>query len=94
MPTNLYGPGDNFHPTNSHVMPALIRRFVEAKEAGAKQVGAKTAKGGGEGVLLSHRRVVCAPCVAAGAGALNTPPPPVLHRSQPRFRRASPLAQP
>lgn len=38
MPTNLYGPGDNFHPTNSHVMPALIRRFVEAKTAGVKQV--------------------------------------------------------
>jgi len=32
MPTNLYGPGDNFHPENSHVMPALIRRFHEAKE--------------------------------------------------------------
>lgn len=31
MPTNLYGPGDNFHPENSHVMPALIRRFHEAK---------------------------------------------------------------
>ena len=30
MPTNLYGPGDNFHPDNSHVMPALIRRFPEA----------------------------------------------------------------
>jgi GDP-L-fucose synthase len=39
MPTNLYGPGDNFHPSNSHVMPALIRRFVEAKENGEKQVG-------------------------------------------------------
>ncbi|GBF92176.1 GDP-fucose synthetase [Raphidocelis subcapitata] len=38
MPTNLYGPGDNFHPTNSHVLPALIRRFVEAKESGAKEV--------------------------------------------------------
>ena len=38
MPTNLYGPGDNFHPTNSHVLPALIRRFVEARESGAKQV--------------------------------------------------------
>jgi GDP-L-fucose synthase len=34
MPTNLYGPGDNFHPTNSHVLPGLIRRFHEAKEAG------------------------------------------------------------
>ena len=32
MPTNLYGPGDNYHPTNSHVLPALIRRFYEATE--------------------------------------------------------------
>ena len=38
MPTNLYGPGDNFHPTNSHVMPALIRRFVEAKRDGVTEV--------------------------------------------------------
>lgn len=38
MPTNLYGPGDNFHPENSHVLPALIRRFHEAKEAGADTV--------------------------------------------------------
>ncbi len=38
MPTNLYGPGDNFHPENSHVLPALIRRFHEAKEAGADKV--------------------------------------------------------
>jgi len=34
MPTNLYGPGDNYHPDHSHVMPALIRRFHEAKQAG------------------------------------------------------------
>ena len=34
MPTNLYGPGDNYHPENSHVIPALIRRFHEAKERG------------------------------------------------------------
>ena len=34
MPTNLYGPGDNYHPENSHVIPALIRRFHEAKLAG------------------------------------------------------------
>lgn len=33
MPTNLYGPGDNFHPKDSHVLPALIRRFIEAKQA-------------------------------------------------------------
>ena len=38
MPTNLYGPGDNYHPTNSHVMAALIRRFHEAKESNAASV--------------------------------------------------------
>ena len=34
MPTNLYGPGDNYHPTNSHVIPALLRKFHEAKQRG------------------------------------------------------------
>lgn len=38
MPTNLYGPGDNFHPDNSHVLPALIRRFHEAAQAGTPTV--------------------------------------------------------
>lgn len=38
MPTNLYGPGDNYHPQNSHVLPALIRRFEEARESGASSV--------------------------------------------------------
>lgn len=38
MPTNLYGPGDNYHPENSHVLPALLRRFHEAKEAGLEEV--------------------------------------------------------
>lgn len=38
MPTNLYGPNDNFHPENSHVMPALIRRFHEAKISNAQEV--------------------------------------------------------
>jgi nucleoside-diphosphate-sugar epimerase len=38
MPTNLYGPGDNFHPENSHVLPALIRRFHEAVETGQDEV--------------------------------------------------------
>ena len=38
MPTNLYGPGDNYHSKNSHVLPALIRRFYEAKKSGAKEV--------------------------------------------------------
>lgn len=40
MPTNMYGPGDNYHPQNSHVMPALIRRFHEAKLAGLAEVSA------------------------------------------------------
>eukprot|EP01037_Dinobryon_pediforme_P010507 gene10507-10575_t len=38
MPTNLYGPGDNFHPENSHVLPALILRFHEAAASGANEV--------------------------------------------------------
>lgn len=38
MPTNLYGPNDNYHPTHSHVLPALIRRFHEAKEQGLPEV--------------------------------------------------------
>lgn len=38
MPTNLYGPGDNFHPENSHVLPALIRRFHKAVEDGGDEV--------------------------------------------------------
>ena len=38
MPTNLYGPGDNYHPENSHVLPALLRRFHEAKESNAPTV--------------------------------------------------------
>ncbi|MEC8557569.1 MAG: GDP-L-fucose synthase [Planctomycetota bacterium] len=38
MPTNLYGPGDNYHPDHSHVLPAMLRRFHEAKESGAPNV--------------------------------------------------------
>ena len=38
MPTNLYGPNDNYHPEHSHVLPALIRRFHEAKTAGVREV--------------------------------------------------------
>jgi len=38
MPTNLYGPGDNYHPENSHVIPAMIRRFHDAKLSGAPEV--------------------------------------------------------
>ncbi len=39
MPSNLYGPGDNFHPKNSHVLPALVRRFHDAVRSGADEVG-------------------------------------------------------
>lgn len=38
LPVNLYGPGDNFDPKSSHVIPALIRKFIEAEEAGSKEV--------------------------------------------------------
>ena len=38
MPTNLYGPGDNYHPSNSHVLPGLLRRFHEAAQAGLPEV--------------------------------------------------------
>ena len=38
MPTNLYGPGDNYDPMNAHVLPALLRRFHEAREQGAPQI--------------------------------------------------------
>jgi GDP-L-fucose synthase len=38
MPTNLYGPGDNYHPENSHVIPGLIHRIHEAKSSGSKEV--------------------------------------------------------
>ena len=38
MPTNLYGPGDNYHPTNSHVIPALLRKFHQAKQRGEPTV--------------------------------------------------------
>lgn len=38
MPTNLYGPGDNYHPSHSHVMAALLRRFYEAQQSGAPRV--------------------------------------------------------
>ena len=50
MPTNLYGPGDNFHPENSHVLPALIRRFHEAKTQGRGTGGA-----GREGQIQSSK---------------------------------------
>ena len=58
MPTNLYGPGDNFHPENSHVLPALIRRFHEAKmkqEAKRKELGVTAVRSEELGERLSDR---------------------------------------
>ncbi len=43
MPTNLYGPGDNYHSQNSHVIPALLRKFHEAKQRGDRAVTARRA---------------------------------------------------
>ena len=38
MPTNLYGPGDNYHPQNSHVLPAMLKRFYDAKTSGIDEI--------------------------------------------------------
>ena len=59
MPTNLYGPGDNYHPENSHVLPALIRRFHEAVEQGLPSVTL-----GGTGI--ARREFLHADDLAAG----------------------------
>jgi len=66
LPTNLYGPGDNFDPNSSHVIPALIRKFVEAKKANAEEVvvwgtGAPTreflyVEDAARGILLATKR--------------------------------------
>jgi GDP-L-fucose synthase len=70
MPTNLYGPGDNYHPENSHVLPALIRRFHEAHENGAAEV---TAWGTG----APRREFLHVDDLAdACAFLVNTPEPP------------------
>lgn len=71
MPTNLYGPGDNFHPENSHVLPALIRRFHEAKKAGAAEV---VVWGSGK----PRRELLYVDDMAAGSLHLLQLPTPVL----------------
>jgi GDP-L-fucose synthase len=60
MPTNLYGPGDNFHPENSHVLPALIRRFHEAK-VGITEDGRQKAEDGGQGTASPDLSSVVSP---------------------------------
>lgn len=71
MPTNLYGPGDNFHPENSHVLPALIRRFHEAKGFGAADV---VVWGSG----TPRRELLYVDDMAAGSLHLLQLPTPVL----------------
>ena len=55
MPTNLYGPGDNYHPEYSHVVAALIRRFHEAKVAGASERGGLGHRHAAAGIPLCRR---------------------------------------
>ena len=61
MPTNLYGPGDNYHPQNSHVVPALIRRFHEAKVRNLEKVVVWGQVGLGENffTLMIWQRLAC-----------------------------------
>jgi len=78
LPVNLYGPGDNFDPRSSHVIPALIRRFIEAKENGQPEVvvwgdGSPTrefllAGDAAEGVLLAAERYDASDPVNLGSG--------------------------
>ena len=69
MPTNLYGPGDNYHAENSHVIPALIRRFHEAREALAEKV-VVTFQNSRIWVALAGPRVQAMPMLYAPAGML------------------------
>jgi GDP-L-fucose synthase len=77
MPTNLYGPGDNYHPENSHVIPALIRRFHEAKLANAPSVsiwGTGTPK---------REFLYVDDMVAASVHVMNLPKPTYDQHTQP-----------
>ncbi len=69
MPTNMYGPGDNYHPQNSHVLPALIRRMHEAKETGAESV---TVWGTGK---VRREFMYSEDCAAAIVYLMNLPDP-------------------
>ena len=78
QPVNLYGPRDNFDPRSSHVIPAMIRKFLEAKKAGAAEVvlwgdGSPTreflhAEDAAEGILLATERYDKSDPVNIGAG--------------------------
>ena len=78
LPVNLYGPGDNFNPASSHVIPALIRKCVEAKDAGAEEIvvwgdGSPTREflyvdDAAEGILLASERYNESEPVNLGSG--------------------------
>lgn len=78
LPVNLYGPGDNFNPMSSHVIPALIRKCIEAQEAGDKKIvvwgdGSPTreflyVKDAAEGILLAAEKYNDSEPVNLGAG--------------------------
>jgi len=77
MPTNLYGPGDNYHPENSHVIPALIRRFHEAKLANAPNVAIW-------GTGTSHREFLYVDDMAAASVyVMNLPQSTYSQHTQP-----------
>ncbi|MBK8024807.1 MAG: GDP-L-fucose synthase [Chloroflexi bacterium] len=72
LPTNLYGPGDNFNPASSHVIPALIRKFVEAADAGASTV---TAWGTGSATREFLYVDDCAQGIVSAAEQYDSPEP-------------------
>lgn len=72
MPVNLYGPGDNFNPSSSHVIPALIKKFIEAKETGEKAVAVwGTGKATREFLYVDD----CAEAIILAAEKYNKPEP-------------------
>jgi GDP-L-fucose synthase len=79
MPTNLYGPGDNYHPENSHVIPALLRRFHEAKVANAPEVSIW-------GTGTPRREFLYVDDMAAASVfVMNLPPPSYAAQVQPQL---------
>jgi len=79
MPTNLYGPGDNYHPENSHVIPALLRRFHEAKVANAPEVAIW-------GTGTPRREFLYVDDMAAASVfVMNLPPPTYAAQVQPQL---------
>ena len=79
MPTNLYGPGDNYHPENSHVIPALLRRFHEAKVVNAPEVAIW-------GTGTPRREFLYVDDMAAASVfVMNLPPPSYAAQVQPQL---------